>query len=53
MNPAEDARRGSGRKMAVIVMDGAEPIYAGFADPKEVETIIKMLEEKTKKIPRQ
>lgn len=53
MDPADDVRRGCGLKMAVIIMDGAAPIYAGFAEPKEVETIIRMLEEKQKKIPRQ
>ena len=53
MAPTGNAQMGSGAKLAVIIIDGAEPIYTGFADPKDVQIIIKMLEEKQKKIPRQ
>lgn len=53
MNPAEEWRREKGQKLAVIITDGAEPIYAGFADPKDVQKIIKMLEEKNRRIPTQ
>ena len=39
--------------MAVVIMDGPEPVYAGFADLAEVRAIIKMLEEKNRRIPTQ
>lgn len=43
----------SGPKLAVIVMDGPEVVYAGYANPAVAREIIKMLEDKNRRIPTQ
>lgn len=53
LEPKRGKPKERGLKMAVIIMDGPEAIYAGFADPKEVREIIKMLEDKNRRIPTQ